>query len=186
MRNLCVDCHPWLGLCVAGQSNVKSGICDGNIPNKHRCNGSGDSTNLSLAQINKNTKVLSHLSLWGEFTGNGKISNDDWKLYIFWDLYFTWLHIGTWQSKIVSLMGSLHSPCEFGEVNRCRNQNIMTLNVGFSLFSRRTDFRLLRTECLNLSYRALLSSYSKYDHSVNMQMYLSVFKLRHANIAKLK
>ena len=30
MRNLCVDSHPWLGLCLAGQVNVISGISDRN------------------------------------------------------------------------------------------------------------------------------------------------------------
>ena len=43
---LCMDSHPWLGLCLAGQVNVKSGISDWSVPNRLGCNSSGDSTNL--------------------------------------------------------------------------------------------------------------------------------------------
>ena len=42
-----LDFNPWLGLCLAGQVNVESGICDRNIPSRRRCNSSGDSKNLS-------------------------------------------------------------------------------------------------------------------------------------------
>ena len=50
-----MDSHPWLGLYLAGQVNVKSGISDWNIPNRRGCNNSGDSTNLSCDSWSQNS-----------------------------------------------------------------------------------------------------------------------------------
>ena len=44
---LCVDSNPWLGLCLAGHVNVKRGIYDWNVANRHKDKSRGDSTNFS-------------------------------------------------------------------------------------------------------------------------------------------